>query len=223
MQYDPSEFDGMQFNPLAIKDRADILDTYPLLKDIFVGLLDSFDSKVMSATKAIKYVLLAYSYDSPLLQKNRTNVIARKRDAASLAGLPFKKGDGKPTEHTAQVIRNRVPIVNYMIMRYVNFQNSMDFADMMALMDAYQSMRHALLDEEEESRDTAQDRAKKMAEVAKRMQSVRDQIEDLAKKCFKQDTDLVDSIGSYMDRENSEWNITPEQWSPIIASRVPIS
>lgn len=119
MEFEKEEFDGLMIPVHNIPADVDILSKYPELKKYH-----DFTEYIPDKDKVLRYI--AYFYDKKTPLKKIDNVLARKAEAAKLAG--FELEDGKFSDLVEEVIRCENTIVNAMIIRYLRLSNNHKFA-----------------------------------------------------------------------------------------------
>lgn len=133
--YRESDYRGMLFNVNLLKPEEDPLEFWPELKKI-----DEFYEPVapLYTDMVLRYIFLTYDRNSPVVIKNKENIIKRKYEAARLAGFELK--DGKFNSYVENMIKCKNREINTMIFAFVRLFGDNDYAYLTSLMDALYSI-----------------------------------------------------------------------------------
>lgn len=213
MNYERSEFKDLKYNVMDVDVSRDIsnIAEYKDLKNIFIGISHNLP-KGLSENKIIRFIVLAYDKNSPLVKKELVDVIERKKQAMYLSG--YKVGDnGMFKEPILEVIAGEVEEVNHMALRYLKMQNNLDFMTMIHYIESHSQILSSLNKSSEEEEEDALAISDKKIKVIDKIAKVRDTIESLADKVFQKDVDLYNFVGSFELKEKNQYKITPEEWA----------
>lgn len=132
MDFSEKDYAGMMFPVHKLSDKADIIKTFPQLKNY-----PEFNQKIegLNSTQVFKYVVFAYDRNSPLVKDVNISISRRKAEAVKLAG--FVLADEKYDDDVFGMITCRTEAVAKMVVRYCRMSHNMVFEDLMSRMDAH--------------------------------------------------------------------------------------
>lgn len=117
-----SDFTDMILPVNKIKYNSDVLKEYKILKDWKEFKLHT----TLSKTKIIKYIACMYDVNSPFRKKIKDDVVKRKAEASSYAGL--REDNGTISEEVRKIINNENKNVNEMIVAYARMHRNIKWS-----------------------------------------------------------------------------------------------
>lgn len=187
-----------------------ILKEYPELSDIFFGMdaqLGSFDE--LTADQVLRYIILTYHFDSPLVQ-SKADLMWRKKQAMMLSGVTANS-DGFFCKEAMEVIANRHAGAIDLKMRFIRFENNLDWVELSALMEVYYDYIRTITDESQSTGNkTASDIFKNKQSIIKESKTLKNEIDLISNRVFRGDVDLQNYVGSTIVKEERRLRISPE-------------
>jgi hypothetical protein len=145
-----AEFDSKDFENLLLKgiydltDKDDILEKYPQLKKY-----PEFNKKVKHPVRVLKYIAFVYDKNTPF--HIISNIMARKIEAANIAGI------SKNDEDYANILGCRNTEVCGMIIRYIRMHKDLDYSEYIVVNEAYYNQQQKLISDDTSSIDKTKD------------------------------------------------------------------
>jgi len=187
-----------------------VLDVFSDLANMFSDLkpqLSSFEE--LTADQVIRYIILTYHFQSPLVQ-SKADLMWRKKQAMMLAGVKPNK-DGFFNEEAMKVIANQNPFAIELKMRFIRFENNLDWVELSALTEVYYDYIRTISDESQSvGNKTASDVFKVKQAIIKESEGLKTKIDMLSSKVFKGDVDLANYVGSTIIKEEKRLRVSPE-------------
>ena len=196
-----------------IKDLAydrKVIEVYPTLAEIFYDLKEQLKGFVeITSDQVLRYIILTYHFDSPLVQ-SKADLMWRKKQAMLLAGV--KTNDkGFFGEEAMKIIANQHAKAIDLKMRFIRFENNLDWVELSALTEVYYDYIRTITDESQSTGNkTASDVFKVKQAIIKESEGLKNKIDILSSKVFKCDVDLANYVGSTIVKEERRYRISPE-------------
>lgn len=197
MKFTEKDFEGLIYNPFDNDDK-DIYERWPRLITVFPK--DSYKYKKNILThkvmrdKIIKYILLLYQIDSPLMMVD--NMIERKILAAKLANLDINERGSK--EDVRNVIAGKNLIVNNWIINFCRLQRNIDFTEYVTFETIYYEQLERSVSPEVKSNAT------ELSKVLNNIQSLRTKLVTLRKSLLADDDRSRVLIDEFMRQVEEE-------------------
>lgn len=187
-----------------------VFEAYPELKDIFSDLGKQLSSFLeLTSDQVLRYIILTYHFNSPLVQ-SKADLMWRKKQAMLSAGVKADKS-GFFSEEAMKIIANQQPQAIDLKMRFIRFENNLDWVELSALTEVYYDYIRTISDESQSTGNkTASDIFKVKQAIIKESEGLKNKIDTLSSKVFKGDIDLVNYVGSTIVKEERRYRISPE-------------
>jgi hypothetical protein len=163
-ELESKDFDGLMLSGIYdLKDKEDALEKYPNLKKY-----PEFTKEVSDFNRVLKYIAFVYDKNTPLHVIN--NIMARKIEAANLAGLD------KDDEEYPNIIGCRNPLVSGMIIRYIRMHKDLDYSEYTVANEAYYNQQGKLLSDDTSTIDKTKDLIANSKELRIRIDILRQEL-----------------------------------------------
>lgn len=201
----------MSWDVKDLTPRQRVFEVYPEVKDIFYGMDSQLNSfRDLSADMIVRYIILTYHFDSHLV-KSKTDLMYRKKQAMLLAGVKADK-HGYFSHEVMAIIANKNPNAIDLKMRFLRFENSLDWVELSALTEVYYDYIRTISDESENQKGnkTPTDIFKTKQAIIKESEGLKNKIDVLSTRVFKGDVDLSNFVGSTVIKEERKMRVSPE-------------
>ena len=187
-----------------------VIDVYPELAEMFYDLkkqLGSFET--LTSDQVIRYIILTYHFQSPLVQ-SKADLMWRKKQAMLLSGVKVDDKGFLP-EEAMNIIMNRNASAIDLKMRFIRFENNVDWVELTMLTEIYYDYIRVMTDESQSvGNKTASDILKVKLANAKESEALKQKIDNVASRVFKGDIDLANFVGSTIVKEERRLRTSPE-------------
>jgi hypothetical protein len=127
-----------------------------------------------------------------------------------LAGVKTNQ-DGFFCEEAMNIIANRNAAAIDLKMRFIRFENNLDWVELSALTEVYYDYIRTISDESQSTGNkTASDIFKVKQAIIKESEGLKNKIDTLSSKVFKGDIELANYIGSTIVKEERRLRLSPE-------------
>lgn len=218
-----TEQDGlkMKWNVLSVPLEKSVLDVFPDLARIFDGMRDELlfsdpindwdkkETPELTPNQIVRYIVLVYHIKSPLIQYE-TDILWRKKRAMLLAGAEVN-AKGFFSQWVNQVIGNINSYSRSLVMRFLRFEDSIDWVELCSLTELYFDYQQVISEETvgTDKKSSADIMDKKLAARTK-SKGLKDEMKALSVSLFRDDVDLMNYVGSTITKEDIRSRLTPE-------------
>lgn len=187
-----------------------VIEVYPELAEMFYDLKDKLDIfKVLTSDQVLRYIILTYHFQSHLVQ-SKCDLMWRKKQAMLLAGVKVDEQGFLPIE-AMNIIMNRSASAIDLKMRFIRFENNVDWVELTMLTEIYYDYIRVMTDESQSvGNKTASDILKVKLANAKESEALKQKIDNVASRVFKGDIDLANFVGSTIVKEERRLRTSPE-------------
>jgi hypothetical protein len=187
-----------------------VLKEYAELSDMFYDMKNQLGSfETLTSDQVVRYIVLTYHFQSPLVQ-SKADLMWRKKQAMLLAGVKTNQ-DGFFCEEAMNIIANRNAAAIDLKMRFIRFENNLDWVELSALTEVYYDYIRTISDESQSTGNkTASDIFKVKQAIIKESEGLKNKIDTLSSKVFKGDIELANYIGSTIVKEERRLRLSPE-------------
>jgi hypothetical protein len=187
-----------------------VLKEYAELSDMFYDMKNQLGSfETLTSDQVVRYIVLTYHFQSPLVQ-SKADLMWRKKQAMLLAGVKTNN-DGFFCDEAMNVIANRNAAAIDLKMRFIRFENNLDWVELSALTEVYYDYIRTISDESQSTANkTASDIFKVKQAIIKESEGLKNKIDTLSSKVFKGDIELANYIGSTIVKEERRLRLSPE-------------
>ena len=187
-----------------------VLKEYAELSDMFYDMKNQLGSfETLTSDQVVRYIVLTYHFQSPLVQ-SKADLMWRKKQAMLLAGVKTNN-DGFFCDEAMNVIANRNAAAIDLKMRFIRFENNLDWVELSALTEVYYDYIRTISDESQSTGNkTASDIFKVKQAIIKESEGLKNKIDTLSSKVFKGDIELANYIGSTIVKEERRLRLSPE-------------
>lgn len=210
--YKKEDFTNLLFdivNGIDGQINNNIFYTFPKLKSLFKGMLRK-SRNWASDNKIIKYIVLAYDSQSPL--QIEKDLVVKKSKAALMAGFETDS-DGRFEDDVLEMIANRKIWVVRMSLRYVKFQNNLDYTHLIGTQEAYYDMMEQLGKGIPANAAEGGTEAKKKGVIFEAAEKMLERIKHYSKVALQGDTDIGNYVASFEVEEELNIRVFPEDYA----------
>jgi len=199
-----------------------VFKKYPEIENIFTDMTEQLIGfKELTGDMVVRYIIFAYHFGSHLV-KSKADLMFRKKQAMLLAGAKTNK-DGFFCDEAMMIIANRHPLAIDLKMRFLRFENNLDWVELSALTEVYYDYIRTISDDSQsqiQGNKTASDVFKVKQMIIKESEGLKSKIDILSSKVFKADVDLANYVGSTIVKEERRLRVSPEVRAEVVGKKL---